>query len=89
MYTKDTNLLAEEFNAFFTSVGVHTANLSEKLGADYNLPQILLPQNVVLHELDEFDFKVVTPEEISRTKHLLGIRLQLIFLRTCYLPFFP
>lgn len=40
VYTKDTKLLAKEFNEFFTFVGVRTADLSEKLGADYNLPQI-------------------------------------------------
>lgn len=41
VYTEDTNLLAEEFNEFFTSVGAYTADLSEKLGADYNLPHRL------------------------------------------------
>ena len=66
VYTKDTKLHAEEFNEFFTSVGARAANLSEKLGVDYNLPQIFPPQNVVIHELDEFDFEVATPEEISR-----------------------
>ena len=66
IYKKDTKLLVEELNKFFTSVGVRTANLCEKLGADYDLPQIFPPQNVFIHELDEFDFKAVTPEEISR-----------------------
>ena len=66
VYTIDTKLFVEKFNEFFTSVGIRIANLSEKLGADYNLPQTFQPQNVVNHELDEFDFKAVTPEEISR-----------------------
>ena len=34
VYKKYTKLLVEEFNKFLTSVGVRTANLSEKLEAD-------------------------------------------------------
>ena len=37
-----------------------------EVGADYDLTQIFPPQNVFIHELDEFDFKAVTPEEKGR-----------------------
>jgi hypothetical protein len=36
-YAKDTSLVADEFNHYFTSVGLSTALAAEKIANDHNL----------------------------------------------------
>ena len=44
-YSKDTSVLANEFNTFFTSVGAKTAHDSEELARLHGLSKSSFPNN--------------------------------------------
>ena len=68
-YTKNTSILAEEFNNFFTSVGEKASDASERLAEMYDLPATPAAQNSWLPELcqeDLFEFKPVLSSDVRK-----------------------
>jgi hypothetical protein len=58
--------LADEFNIFYTSVGVKAAEESKKIAIANNLPSVQ-PNNLVLNNnTDEFNFRPVSSYEIRK-----------------------
>ncbi|CAB3990024.1 Hypothetical predicted protein [Paramuricea clavata] len=65
VYTRDMKELADEFNIFYTSVGVKAAEESKKIAIANNLPSVQ-PNNIVLNnDTDEFNFRPVSSYEIQ------------------------
>ena len=65
VYTRDMKELADEFNIFYTSVGVKAAEESKKIAIANNLPS-LQPNNLVYNNTDEFNFHPVSSYEIRK-----------------------
>ena len=65
VYTRDMKELADEFNIFYTSVGVKAAEESKKIAIANNLPSVQ-PNNLVYNNTDEFNFRPVSSYEIRK-----------------------
>ena len=66
-YTKDTSLLAEEFNNYFAPVGSPTALAAEKITNDNNLQLISPSTQTIAHPTDEnFHLGNVSMAEVQR-----------------------
>ena len=66
VYNGDMKELADEFNIFYTSVGVKAAEESKKIAIANNLPSVQ-PNNLVLNNnTDEFNFRPVSSYEIRK-----------------------
>ena len=76
VYTRDMKELADEFNIFYTSVGVKAAEESKKIAIANNLRSVQ-PNNLVLNNnTDEFNFRPVSSYEIRKIVHFHHIRHQ-------------
>lgn len=67
VYSKDAKTLANEFNAFFTSVGPSVSEASKSLAAEHDLPTLSPPtalEGVVPVTRDEFHFHPVSYREV-------------------------
>lgn len=66
VYTKDMKELAEEFNAFYTSVGLKAMEESQKIAVRHNLPRVPFDDSNHFNDLDEFCFYPVSSYEIRK-----------------------
>jgi hypothetical protein len=66
-YAKDTSLVADEFNHYFTSVGSSTAPAAEKIVNDHNLQLTDPLTRTTVYPVDEqFHFDHVSVTEVER-----------------------
>ena len=66
-YTKDSKILANDFNRFFISVGENAANKSEELARSYGLDtRSLISTNVTYAEYEEFKFQPVSCADVRK-----------------------
>ncbi|CAB4005080.1 Hypothetical predicted protein [Paramuricea clavata] len=65
-YSGDVKKLANEFNTFFTSVGINTSATALALLTEHGLPILNLPTFTEIPEIDQFYFHSVSCSEISR-----------------------
>ena len=63
---KCTEELAEEFNVFFTSMGVGAAEAAAELSAEHNLPTLDPRALTDILESDQFRFYPITCYEIQK-----------------------
>ena len=64
-YTKDLSILANEFNAYFTSVGGTVSESSKSLAVEHNLPALPSPTAIEHNAADEFHFHHVSCIEVQ------------------------
>jgi hypothetical protein len=65
-YSRDGKKLANEFNTFFTSVGINTSATALALLTEHGLPILNPPTSTEIPEIDQFYFHSVSCSEISR-----------------------
>ena len=65
-YSGDVKKLANEFNSFFTSVGINTSATALALLTEHGLPILNPPTSTEIPEIDQFYFHSVSCSEISR-----------------------
>ncbi|CAB4002993.1 Hypothetical predicted protein [Paramuricea clavata] len=65
-YSGDVKKLANEFNTFFTSVGINTSATALALLTEHGLPILNPPTSTEIPEIDQFYFHSVSCSEISR-----------------------
>ena len=65
-YSRNVEELAEEFNVFFTSMGVKAAEAVAEFDAVHNLPTLDLPKSIDISESDQFRLYPVSCYEIQR-----------------------
>lgn len=68
MYSRDIEVIAEVFNAFFSTVGARAAETSASLAVLHDLPSTALPVFIDQHtpDFEKFHFQVVSEGEIQR-----------------------
>ena len=69
VYSKDVKTLADDFNAFFASVGSNASEASKSLAAEHDLPVLAPPialEGVVPATLDEFFFQPVSCGQVRK-----------------------
>lgn len=68
LYTKNTTVLANEFNKFFTSVGENAATKATAMACLHGLPNLDIPfmTTVQSHDDDIFDFKPVSQSDVKK-----------------------
>ena len=66
-FTKDTDILANEFNHFFTSVGEKAARDSAELAQSHSLSNLSIPFNLCPSQTSDglFEFKEVTSDDVQ------------------------
>ena len=69
VYTRDMKELADEFNIFYTSVGMKAAEQSKKIAIANDLPLVQPNVEHVLNNTSEFDFRPVSSCEIRKIVH--------------------
>lgn len=62
MYSRDIEVIAEVFNAFFSTVGARAAETSASLAVLHDLPSTALPVFIDQHtpDFEKFHFQVVS-----------------------------
>ena len=65
-YSGDVKKLANEFNTFFTSVGINTSATALALLTEHGLPILNPPTSTEIPKIDQFYFHSVSCSEISR-----------------------